>query len=189
MTDTVTDGAGTRYESCNTTLILDDRYDFRTRIGVFTHPNTGQQLLVGGGDRVYVEPAEYIRQVAKLAGLEVTIGERESVSTQPVGHVQVKVTEDKPKRPEDFAFDVVPRIKAIRVTEEYARSGIFHSGSKVAPKYDERSGTLLGVEVRGENGEMTGRVAQIGDYLVSTPSGIEVHWADYFHRAYREVDA
>ena len=180
MTDTVTDGAGTRYEARTaTTLFLADRYEYRTSVRVFTHPDEGQQLLVGAGDRVYVEPAEYIRQVAKLAGLEVTIGE-----TEPVAAKRFLVAEPEPEAEEpDRFFPVVPNLSAVEVTEGLVARGNLPYG--VQPCYDDRTGRLLGVQMR-RAGDGRLEVVSLGDYLVGGGGEpvrpVDRHLFDTFYR-------
>lgn len=169
------DSAGTSYTGSDRSLFVRDPDGDEAEINLCQGG-----LLLRAPDGLHISDAkEFIRQVANLAGLEVIVGKEGPLPAE----------QSKPKRPHDFAFDVVPRARAIKVTEEYARSDILHSGSKVAPKFDERRGTLLGVEVRESDGEMTGRVAEVGDYLVFTPTGVEIVWGQVFEDNYRKVDA
>lgn len=170
MTDTVTDSTGTRYESGSHGLTLIDQDGDRTLISTYSVEGEGR-LLVGGRDRAYVEPAEYIRQVAKLAGLEVTIGGATPDQSEPEA--------EEP----GGAFPVAPNLSAIEVTEGLVARGSLPHG--VLPHYDDRTGRLLGVQMyRGDDSRL--EVVSLGDYLVGGGGepirAVDRHLFDAFYR-------
>jgi len=80
------------------------------------------------------------------------------------------------KTENDPHFVVRPRYYAVRITQEYVRSIAGKRTPGLLPKFHERTGVVLGVEILTEDRELTGRMAKLGEYVVFTPAGPEVHW-------------
>lgn len=80
------------------------------------------------------------------------------------------------KTENDPRFIVRPRYYAVEITEEYVRSAVRTRHSSVIPKFDPRRGIPLGVDFLDSDGELTGKGAAVGEYVVFTPAGPEVYW-------------
>lgn len=191
------DEAGEGYEY--TDSVGDSLWIFKSSLG-----GPGEDLYVGAAEcdgssrAAYANGKALCGAIAKALGFKVRFEdelhqvelpvERSAIEIQDaINETVAKLGEAmKPAKPESPWLEVVPRYRAIRVTEDVVRDQTWNRHTRLRPKYHEYTGEPLGFE----HGEDEVKLIPVGDVAIIAPDGaITSCWAEYLDNEYRVVGA
>lgn len=199
------DGAGEGYEYTDSTG--DNLW-----ISEASLAGPGEDLYVSteAGDgttrAAYVNGKELCCAIAKTLGFKVRFEDELHEVEKPVERAAIEIQDainetltklaeienahstedvDGPVKGESPWFEVVPRLRAAKVTEEFVRSLSAHSGSRLRPKYHEHTGQPLGLEY----GDDEVKLIPVGDTVIVAPDGtVTSTWSENLGFEYRVVE-
>lgn len=157
----------------------------------------GKELIHVMADGIQeTSPRELCGAIARISGFKVRfedeLHEEEPVEQSPIdfqneiNETAAKLAEiEEPAKPKSPWFEIAPRYRAIKVTEEVVRDQTRNRHASLRPKYHEYTGEPLGFEY-GEDEKLI----PVGDVAIIAPDGtVMSRLAEYFEAEYGTVAA